>query len=234
MNEKRDTRDILFMFETVPTNLWIGLLISFITFILILRTGNRLLRDRDQNLKSNPIWTTTSAFLSQNDFPISHHHVNLLSFIMSIGVFFAVAYLTNSVSTDLVVLEDPVTIETYDDILDRGISILVPKVHFESTFFKNARQGTTMHSLARNVIYSDVTRERLLEKYNVGTSQNNVIIMRKSTCNELGLAALGMIGKEYPRARGLLRQDEETIRTMEVLIFRKGLPKFISMIYEQM
>lgn len=184
--------------------------------------------------EKNPIWTTISAFLSQNDFPTSHYHVNMLSFIMSIGVFFAVAYLTNSVSTNLVVVEDPVTIETYDDILDRGISILVPKVHFESTFFMNARRGTKMHSLARNAIYSDVTRERLLERYNVGSSKNNVIIMRQSTCKELGLVALGMIGKEYPRARGLLRQDEETITTMEVLIFRKGLPEFISSIYEKM
>ena len=138
-------------------------------------------RERGQNSKSNPVWTTISAFLSWNDFPISHYHVNLLSFIMSIGVFFAVAYLTNSVSTDSVVLEDSITIETHDGILDRGISILVPKVHFESTFSKNSRRGTIMHSLARNVIYNDVTRERLLERHNVGTSQNNVTIMRQST-----------------------------------------------------
>lgn len=111
--------DILFMFDSIPIGLWIGLLCSFITFISVLRFGHRLL---DRRSRSDATWITTCSFLDQDNFPTHRRYILILSCFMSIGVFFAVNYLTNCVHTDLVVIEQPIVIKSYDDIISRNIT----------------------------------------------------------------------------------------------------------------
>lgn len=124
-------KDILFMFNTIPIGLWICLLCSFLTFISVLRFGHRLL---DRRSRSDATWITTCAFLDQDNFPTHRHYILLLSCFMSIGVFFAVNFLTNSVGTDLIVIEQPITVKSYDDIISRNITSMCINVYQSFNF----------------------------------------------------------------------------------------------------
>lgn len=123
------TTDILYMFNTIPIVLWICLLCSYLTFIAVLRLGHRLI---DRRSRSDATWITTCAFLDQDNFPINRKYLLILSLFMSTGIFFAVSFLTNSVSTDLVVMETPIVIQSYDDILERNITGEYQYIHMRA------------------------------------------------------------------------------------------------------
>ena len=110
--------DILFMFHTIPVALWFAL--SFLSFVFVLELGRCLI---DRKSKSGSLWITTCAFLDQDNFPTKRAYIVLLSLTMSIGIFFSFAFLRNSVSTDLVVLERPL-IKDYSDIINHGVSVI--------------------------------------------------------------------------------------------------------------
>lgn len=77
-----DSKDIMYMFSTVPLMLWLQVLLSYIAFIAVLWFGHRLF-DRDK--RSDSIWITTIAFLGQDNFPENRKYVSLLSLIMCTG-----------------------------------------------------------------------------------------------------------------------------------------------------
>lgn len=77
-----DSKDIMYMFSTVPPMLWLEVLLSYIAFIAVLWFGHRLL-DRDK--RSDSIWMTTIAFLGQDNFPENRKYISLLSLIMCTG-----------------------------------------------------------------------------------------------------------------------------------------------------
>ena len=141
-DDPNNVTDILFMFSTIPILLWVFLAISFVLFMFVLDLGfyflrksengkmlfirrSRLKRNRTEisrsvfgvRRSSDSLWISICAFLHQKDFPSNGTYVVVLSLFTIIGLFCAVAFLTNSVSTDLVVVSEPVTIQCYDDIL---------------------------------------------------------------------------------------------------------------------
>ena len=71
---------------------------------------------------------TTCAFLDQDNFPSNTLFVSVLSTIVMTGMFFIMTYAGNSMSTNLVTVEKPSTIGSYDDILDRNLKLLYTKV----------------------------------------------------------------------------------------------------------
>lgn len=77
-----DSKDIMYMFSTVPPVLWLQVLLSYIAFIAILWFGHRLL---DKHKRSDSIWMVTIAFLGQDNFPEDRKYVSLLSLIMCTG-----------------------------------------------------------------------------------------------------------------------------------------------------
>lgn len=71
---------------------------------------------------------TTCAFLDQDNFPSNTLFVSVLSTIVMTGMFFIMTYAGNSMSTDLVTVEKPSTIDSYDHILDQNLTLLYTKV----------------------------------------------------------------------------------------------------------
>lgn len=116
-----NTKDILFMFESIPITLWIIVLACFIVFVTVLKFGHRL-SDRDS--KSHYLWLTVCTFLDQDNFPNDQKYVSVLSVFMSIGIFFAINYLTSCATTDLVVISSPISIKDYDDVINRNIKVM--------------------------------------------------------------------------------------------------------------
>lgn len=214
--------DILFMFHTIPLTLWFALALSFLSFVLVLEVGGWLV---DRRGKSDSLWITTCAFLDQDNFPTKRAYIVLLTLIMSIGIFFAVSFLRNSVSTDLVVLEAPVIIKDYNDILNHGVSVILSRKVPEMKSFKSAPAGSKLWKIYRKADWPEMeggkgTLMRL--------QQDPVLIGHKGFILYYGYFAFGAKEKDHPNVRALIVQDPSAEKFTRAYVFRKDIPKHVS------
>lgn len=145
INEESHEGKLFTMFTTVPYGLWVGYFLSFLLFIALSIYGTRKLK------RSYPsIWTMTSAFMEQYYFPSGSRFTSFISFVVSISVFIMMTYAKNSMRTDLVTIDKPIVITTYDEIIDRGVKVAFAKVVPEWEQFHNAPTGSKEHALFTN------------------------------------------------------------------------------------
>lgn len=152
INEIHNEGKLLTMFTTVPHGLWIGYLMSLLFFICLSIYGIRKLK---QSYPS--IWTLTSVFLEQYYFPSGSCFINVISFVVSVSVYFMITFAKNSMKTDLVTIDKPFVITTYDQIIDHKIEVAFLKVVPEGGKFQNAPSGSKQHALFTNHIYIRLT-----------------------------------------------------------------------------
>lgn len=129
----------------VPYGLWIGYFISFFTFILVTLLGSRILVK-----KYSSIWMTTCAFLDQDNFPADSLFVSVLSSVVMTGMFFMMAYASNCMSTDLVTLDKPIIISSYDQVIERNIKLGSLTILPEWGTFVNAPEGSKEQIMFKN------------------------------------------------------------------------------------
>ena len=103
-------------FSAVPIGIWIGSMISFCLFVALLTVGTHLLRCPYPSL-----WTIISAFLEQYSFPFGSRFVTIVSLLTATSLFFILNYGKNTMRTELVVVDEPIVVRTYDDIIERKI-----------------------------------------------------------------------------------------------------------------
>lgn len=145
INEESHEGKLFTMFTTIPYGLWVGYFFSFLLFIALSIYGTRKLK------RSYPsIWTMTSAFMEQYYFPSGSRFISVLSFVVSISVYIMMTYAKNSMRTDLVTIDRPIVITTYDEIIDHGIKVAFAKVIPEWEQFHNAPIGSKERALFSN------------------------------------------------------------------------------------
>lgn len=125
--------DVISMFQQIPLGLWIGYLASFFIFVTVSYLGSLVLKQAYSSL-----WMTVCAFLDQDNFPSTTKFVSVLSFVVMVAMFFLMSYSTNSIGTDLVTTDTPIAIKTYDDIINRKVTMFFTNVLPEYQKFKNA------------------------------------------------------------------------------------------------
>lgn len=255
--DNSDEKDILFMFNTVPTGLWIGLSISFLVFASIFYTGFHLLDGRQDNSdclqddweqsrkkslapsiksiksirsikavdksekSSEAIWTTFCAFLNQHNYPMNGTFILILSTFMSVSLFYAVSYLTNSVSTDLVVVPDPVTITTYDEIIERKLNVLTNKMMSEREKFLEMDPKKKEHQLSKQFVEQEADVDKLTGTVESLFKQESVVVARPMVVESVALYSLSRATDG--RARALIVPDREASRFTNIFIFRKDV-----------
>lgn len=209
-------KDILFMFDTIPLNLWLGLILTFLTLSTVLKIGHQLL---DPEKKSNVLWITSSAFLDQDNFPTNRKYIIVLSLFMSVGLFCAMAYLTNSVSTDLVVVPQPVAIANYDDIISGKIGIVTNKMFPEMEKFKEQDPKSKEYQLSklfRNTAADPVVLGSLMKKF---FDQTLVVVARPLMAESTALYILSQSTDAGIRA--LLVSDPDASKFTNVFLLHK-------------
>lgn len=212
----------------VPLGLWIGYIVSYITFILVTFLGSRLLRK-----KYSSFWMTTCAFLDQANFPSDTLFVSVLSTIVMTGMFFIMTYAGNSMSTDLVTVEKPSTIDSYDKILDRNLTFLYTKVLPEFQRFSSisnlifvpgrtdsiSKEEKMFQSNSYEVILEPGITKRLLPKI---LGQKSVWVSRLSVVKCLAYIMTGF--SWFPNdARLLIRSDSQAKKYTNVFILNSKL-----------
>ena len=138
--------DLFSMFTTVPLELWISYVVSFFIFVIVSHVGSWLLRKH-----YSAFWNTLCAFLDQDNFPTDSLFIETLSFVMMLCSFFILSYATNSMGSDLVTVDKPYVVKSYDDIIDRNIKVMVHQELPEYNKFMHAMKGTMEYELSKNV-----------------------------------------------------------------------------------
>lgn len=143
---RKEHRGNLFdMFTMVPTGLWIGYFVSFFVFATVTYFGAYLLKQ-----KYSSLWMTICAFLDQDNFPTDSTFVQVLSFVVMLGMFYMMTYAGNCMGTDLVSIEDPITITTYEEIMDKRVETALAKVLPEYDRFQEAPKNSFERKMFEN------------------------------------------------------------------------------------
>lgn len=224
------TGDLFEMFTQVPYGLWIGYFVSFFAFVFISLIGSRILKQ-----KYSSFWMTTCAFLDQDNFPTDSLFVSVLSTAVMTGMFFMMTYAGNSMSTDLVTVEKPVVITTYDQVIDRGIKTIYTKVLPEWERFSNAPPGSTEWKLFQNSYEASLTPSNA-DKFRSGLlNQEFIFVSRPLVAFGAALSVIGFPG--WPKTgRAYVAPDPHAKKYTNVFVLRsslKGTPaeKFFSNTY---
>lgn len=181
--------DLLTMFSQVPYGLWIGYFTSFIIFLLISVLGARIL---NQNFSS--FWMTTCAFLDQDNYPTNSKFLSTLSLVVMVGIFFMMAYASNSMSADLITIDKPIAVTTYDDILNRRIKAAFTTVLPEWEKFRDAPVGSKEKRLYESGMSFSPTPEVVVKFHGDAIKQKIALLGRPLLAGAAALAILAMPG----------------------------------------
>ena len=226
--------DIMDMFTSAPSELWWSTLAGFITFVAVLCFGYFILSVRKKY--KSPLWMVTCAFLSEDNFPEDILFNRIITVTACSFIFFFGNYLMSSMSSDLVVFDNPIVITSYQDIMDRKasgkpMSIIMPEILPETRVFAEGIEGKYPKELF------DMRKEISLEGMTVADlvttlidpmiKQESVAIVRQIIA-EGGVAAGLRFGTliGYPgfsNIRALFSRDPFRSKYANVMVMRKGV-----------
>lgn len=194
------------MFASVPSGLWIGYLMSFLSFVLISAIGSKILNENYGSL-----WTTISAFLDQGSFPTAKvsKFISVMSFIVMTGMFLMTTFITCSLSTDLVTIEEPRAVTTYDQILDMNMTTAFTKVLPEWEKFSSSPKGSKEWKLfeRKQIVKLDpMIGSQMADKF---LHQKYAFISRPFIARACPLVLMALPGLWPPEARAYVAPDPQ-------------------------
>ena len=225
--------DIMAMFSSVDPPLWWATLCGFITFILLLQFGYKVL-NATKNYKP-PAWMVTCAFLFEDNFPEDRPFNRVVNMTACVFLFFFGNYLLNSMSSDLIVYESPRVVTKYQDILDRVAGGEEMKVVFHSGLpeagkFRDALPGTVENRLWQLRAGEIGSRADSMFTKLVGpvTEQRAIGILREEVLKAVAAYCLIAISgnEQFDDINAFFAFDPEAKKFTNVMVFRKGLDSF--------
>lgn len=141
---------------------------------------------------------------------------------MRTGVFFAMSFLTNLTTTDLVTIPSPTVIESYGDIIARNAVISFQSIWPEHTHHANSPPDTLRYKLFRNrkeVGATVITGENSSKYFR----QEMVAVARRisiETAAYMIWISENLDSKpKYRDARGLIVEDPKAFKFTNVFLF---------------
>ena len=188
MTHQKVSKDLLEMFDEYPALLWVSIIGSLVLFIIALAIGRYFLEKKRQVFE--PIWIISMFTLDQDYLDESNNFLFVLSTCLSFSCFFITQYLLNNMGTDLVVIQDPQVLGSYEDVIKRpGTIPLFLKGWPDSEEFKNSALDSMERKLwdhaekvSKNGTKGDPFTELGLSIFNYGKqmlAQNVTLILSK-------------------------------------------------------
>lgn len=228
--------DITSMFTSVSYELWMAVLVAFLTFVSLLNMGYKLMGTSSRY--KSPLWMVTSAFLAEDNFPDDSTFNKFVNITACIFQLFFGGYLMNSMSSDLVVYVNPPVVTSYSDIFDRvdqgyKMQIILPPFLPEGDKFRDADPGSPENRLYK-------LRSTLLDRKNGQLQHPVTYIMGKLADPFIKLEAIGILREDaikalaawsfnvagdvegYEPIKGLLNTDPEGKKFTNIIVFRKN------------
>ena len=179
--------DVFSMFASVPISLWIGFFICFSAFSFVSYLGGRLL-----NKAHSSIWMSICTFFDQDThqdyYPSSARYFAILCSVTMMGLFFIMTYRGGCVSTDLVTIDKPIVIKTYDDIIERGVTTGFGSITPEWGMFANSPRGSKERKIFENSFEVDFSPNTFVNLLEGLVHQKKCIIGRPFIANIAAMA----------------------------------------------
>lgn len=191
--------------------------------------------------KYSPFWLIFRAILDEDNFPLHDAFHKIFAISAVTYLFFLFNYMTNSISTDLVVSKDPKVIASYQDIIDNDCKILWTTNLAEYSLFQNSHENSIERKLWNRRIFLQLKGNFFnmdqASEYSKGfLYQTTVGILRDSLIR--WLVALGsMIAKEagydFGGIKALLSIDPISKSYGRAFIFGHSIDPFINNIINE-
>ena len=215
-----DETDLMDAYLQFPWSYYTSILSSLVVFILAWKVCACLACKMSQTLKEElrksrlpSYWIMICAILDQDQYPnISRVAFSILSFCFSFLFFVAIdCFMLNTMSADLVVIEEPAVVRTYEDALEReGLKLVFMEGMEDAEFFRSSDPGTIENQIwDRRVMIKDATMEVIASVWQPLLGQEMVGICRDWIGNgamNLALSQMHQIG--VPNLRGMVTKDE--------------------------
>ena len=141
----QENKDLMNMFDGYPILLWESIIAALILLAIILAIGRWLLEKKKDLMES--IWIVSMFTLDQDYLVESNLFLSVLSTFISFFCYFLTQYLLNSMGTDLVVIKDPIVLQSYQDVIDRNATPLFLKGWPDYKDFENSPETTIERKL---------------------------------------------------------------------------------------
>ena len=141
VSKMSSTKDIIFMFTEYSGVMWLQIFSVLLAIAIIMSIANWFSQKRFKFLDF--VWTVLMFALDVDYLKEINNFLMVLSIFLSFFCFFTTQYLLNSISTDMIVIPDPIVIQSYQDIIDHDqVSPGFVKGWQDYEDFKFAEEGT--------------------------------------------------------------------------------------------
>lgn len=144
-----ETVDLFDMIHTFTLLDWVCVGSVLAVFFSILRYGQKKIFGVQ---KPQAGWIVLTFFIDQDYLDEINLFLKIISITMSFFSFFVMQWFKNSMSTDLVTVTDPKSIQVYDDIIKYDAQPVWPRGHSEILDFSSAPEGTAGHQIWKHAV----------------------------------------------------------------------------------
>ena len=135
------TQDIIHMFATYSQGIWLSIFGVFVTMVTLLAAGRWILENKKNPIDS--IWIISMFALDEDYLVQVNNFVAIFTIFLSFFCFFIAQCLLNGMSTDMVVIPDPVAVRSFQDLIRlKHVSPAFFKQSAIYSEFKNSTEGT--------------------------------------------------------------------------------------------
>lgn len=134
-------QDVLSLMNPFKIYDWILIGSAMATFLILLLIGRRCLIGNKRIKAADTVWEVLTYWLDQD---LSHSQFlydRIVSILMTVFLFFGMAWLTNNMSTDLMVATDVESIQNYEQVLAAGEPIIMQGMAQWSEFRDSAKDS---------------------------------------------------------------------------------------------
>lgn len=240
--------DMSYMYQSIPSIFWIGIILSLIFLSIIFGVGlnfmdgvqtpirRQLFKNMRMKVKmkvkksksGRAAWIMLSAFLSQPNFPARGTLFMLFMLLASaFPIFFIMCFINNTVGTDLVIVDKPLTLSSYQDVLDKvGVRTLLTDKFAEFEKFASAPKDSIQSKLYQRHDLYDPTPSLMMAATNKVMKQDAVLLGRGFTIDTFSLASLQLM-KHVENLRALKVVDTNAKKFTNVFIQRFDVPPIV-------
>lgn len=205
---------LLNMITDVPCGLWIGYVVSFIVFASVALMASRILK-----VITDPIWLTICAFLDQDNYPTGTVFMNIMSVVNMVGIFFMMSYIGNMMSSDMVTVDVPHALSTYDDaIRNDSVGCAIFPITSEWERFANSLKGSKERRLFEKRIPVSFAEKDALAMIEQFWGKKMVVLARTLVTRSVALAYV-YLGNLDESMRALISTDPDAKKYANVFIF---------------
>lgn len=150
--------------------------------------------------------------------------MSCFSIAVSLPIFLVINYINSNVSTDLVVVDKPETINSYDDVINSDMKVFMARIFTEWQKFDESPVGSIQHRLSKNIVKFNFYGDDFPRIFTYASRKEGVLLGRGVATTAVGLGILNTMCDNNPSARWLSLIDTNAKKYTNVIIVNKNAP----------